>query len=115
MKWEFSQNKEIMKRTYESCEKNKILRQEDKGKECTMEIRHLKSSAVELLYVNRYLDMENDFYLKLFDYFESVLFIKPMRNEWSQFPKSTEKWMLENKSVQEKGWEKMENYLKKLE
>jgi hypothetical protein len=101
-------------RIYESCEQNKKLRTENEAKECKMLSILLRSSAIELLYVDRYLDLEQEFYVTVDDYYEHILAINTRLTEWVTFAKPVEEWLTENKEEFTKTTIKLKEYVKKI-
>lgn len=94
---EISLNETDTKRIYDLCEQNEKLRTENKAKECRMLSYVLRSSAAELLYVNRYLDLDDDFYNNVDAYYEHVQAINRCLSEWKDHSINNEQWITNNK------------------
>jgi hypothetical protein len=114
LKMEFNENKTVINKIYKKCEENKEIRAAKRGGKIRMESGQLKTSAAEFLHINRYLDIEEDFYVILLDYIDSVLAIKKCMIDWSKQSANVETWILENKENFEEAWANLGNALQKV-
>jgi len=96
---EISLNETDTNAIYEFVERNKQLRTESKGEEGHMLSNPLRSSATELLYVNRYLDLDEDFYRKVDEYYGHVQAINIFLAEWGSHPAEAEQWLVSEKPL----------------
>lgn len=94
LKLEFSSDTKLLERVYALCDRNKALRNLTKNAECRMESQLLKYSAIENLSINRYLDLNPEFYAALFSYYGIVLTINEYLIDWQEDPEYNEKRML---------------------
>ena len=93
---EVTQNDSIMKSVFASCTKNKSLRSEKKGNECKMTSIWLRFSASEFLHINRYLDLDEEFYKALSPYCSVVPTINVVLEQWIEKGEYMENWLLGN-------------------
>jgi hypothetical protein len=98
---------------YEFCEQNEKLRTENKIEKCQMSSSLLRSSAIEFLYVNRYLDLDQDFYTSVDSYCKHIGSINSGLNEWRSHPQEVEKWLILNKLGFNEVTAKLKEYLEK--
>ena len=96
---EISLNETDTNAIYELVERNRQLRTESKGEEGHMLSNPLRSSATELLYVNRYLDLDEDFYKKVDEYYGHVQAINSFLAEWANHPVEAEQWLVSEKPL----------------
>lgn len=75
------------------CERNNKLRTEKKPQECAMKSTLLRSSAIELLYVDEYLDLDNNFYAFVTGYYDNIQSINHQLALWSEHGKFVEEWL----------------------
>jgi len=111
LKLEFNSNTQLLHAIYARIAGNDALRVQKKGTQCTMESQLLWHSAVENLNINRYLDLNPEFYNILFIYNSFVLTINTYLVTWVDRPEYTEKCMLSNKEFVEKLTVQIEVYL----
>lgn len=115
LKLEFSFNKELLKKDLEHCQENKTIRDQVKNEDCSMESELLKCAAVENLNVNRYLDMNPEFYSHLFNYYSHVLTINKYLLDWANNGIWNEERMFANKDIFQNVMEILESYLEKIQ
>lgn len=97
---EISLNETDINAIHELVERNKQLRIESKGEEeGNMLANPLRSSATELLYVNRYLDLDEDFYKRVDEYYGHVQAINHFLAEWANHPAEAEQWLVSEKPI----------------
>ena len=112
LQMEIDANDRDIKAIYEWCEQNKKMRAETK--ECHMSSNLLKSSATELLYVNRYMDMGQSFYDSVIDYYDHLQATNSMIKEWPAHTKDVERWLIRNKLDFDLAISKLKESLKKV-
>lgn len=95
----------------EYCEENKKLRAENKENECHMQSSGLRSSAIEFLYVNRYLDLDQDFYEFVDNYHGHIRAINTDLAEWAGHGEEVEQWLISNKPDFDKTTAGLKEYL----
>jgi len=98
---------------WHSCEQNKKLRTESKPQECLMQSTLLRSAAIELLYVDRYVDLGQDFYSIVRRYYDDIETINYHLAQWAEHPDSMEEWLAKEKPVYEANAASLMEYLKK--
>lgn len=106
LKMELIRNEQFLKQVHNMCEKNKSLRSE--GKQGGMVSFYLRYSAVEFLYINRYLDLKENFYKNLYTYLNHVDAVNSRIEQWYSHPEQKEEWLLNNTK-------KMDDILKRIE
>ncbi len=93
MEW----NERIILEMYDRCAKNAALRSEKKGNECQMVSTLLKSSASESLYINRYLDADEESYSDLSEYLDWITAVNKHLADWTNQDEYNERWLLRSK------------------
>jgi len=110
---EISTNDTDISAIYEYCEQNEKLRTENRRNECNMLSSLLRSSAIEFLYVNRYLDLGLDFYKYVDSYLGHVQAINTYLAQWREYPESVEKWLRKEKTIFNETIVELKEYLEK--
>jgi len=111
VRMEIARNEKLIKKIHRNCENNKPLRAEKKPTQMTDE--YLGTSAAELLYVNRYLDLEEDFYVKLYNYFDFMVCYNRYLELWDTKSVHAEKMMVKDKEKIFESIKKVEKVLNK--
>lgn len=106
-------NEQTMRRVYDSCEQNKQLRTEKKDARMTTIL--LRSSAAELLYVNRYLDLDAESYEWVDSYYTTVQAVNGILNDWRDNSEYSEQWLIEKKEIIEKVASQLKERLTKFQ
>jgi len=113
---EVGSNEQDMNEVCECCERNKQLRSEKKGVEMSAYI--LRSSAIEALYVNRYVDSDEDFYRIVDEYYEHIRAINAGLAAWqtsnTRAQGIIEAWLIEDKPLLDDTIAHLKPYLTKL-
>jgi hypothetical protein len=95
LQMEILSNDNLVKNIKEDLEQNKKKRAENKRKECLMISILLTYGAAELLYVNRYLELGDDFYVIVKHYFSTVQAINYHLVDWKYHLELNEDWLNE--------------------
>jgi hypothetical protein len=119
LKMEIDANNTYINRIYESCVRNKQARIKDKTRKSRsrkwMVTTLLRSPAIEFLYVNRYLDLDLDFYEFVATYYDHIQATNYHITEWMKDPSRIEKWLIKNKPRYDKVSTLLMEYLKRTE
>ena len=108
-------NEKILVKLYEDCLKNYDLRKENKTEKCSFPGISLTLSAIELLYVNRYLDASEEFYSSMSGYYKVAESVNQRLNDWNKKEGCViEKWFLEKHKVITKRFDAFKAELGKL-
>lgn len=94
LRMEIDKNEKSIGKIHEHCEKNKSLRA--KGGIVEMTSASLRKSATEFLYIDRYLDLPEEFYEGLYIYLDHIEGTNLHIKNWSVFDKSCEEWFLKD-------------------
>lgn len=94
---EMDWNEKAILTVFEHCTKNALLRSENKKDQCQMLSTLLKFSASEFLYINRYLDADEELYSALWDYFEAITAVNRHLEDWNKRDEYNERWLDRNK------------------
>lgn len=113
LQMEMESNSRLIGEVSKACEENKRLRTENKSLEQSFPSGLLGSAATELLYVNRYVDMDQDFYKVVCDYYSHIHAINYHLIDWAKSPKGVEQWLASEKQVYDEDSTKLMEYLKK--
>ena len=106
---------ELLEIIYNQCLKNKAYRSEGKKGECKMvTARYLPTSAIKSLYINRYLDLNEDFYKILHCFYVLVLAANKQMEYWQDRGEYAENWILINQEDFLGGFKQISEYLKEL-
>lgn len=114
LKLEFSSNRQLLEGVYAKIAENEALRVQKKTVGIAMESQLLKYSALENLNMNRYLDLNPDFYDTLFAYYGFLLTLNKYLLDWWNSPEFNEKRILGNKKGVEELIGRIQVYLEKL-
>jgi predicted transcriptional regulator len=115
LKLEFSINTQLLKRIYDRIAENEALRAQNKPNENPhMVTELLKYSALENLMINRYLDLEPEFYNTLSAYHSFLLTDNDCLLDWPTRAQYREKRILNNKKGLEELRARIEVYLTQL-
>lgn len=95
LRMEMDWTTDMFGRVSEVCKNNQALRSEGKLDECkAVTLRYFPTSALELLCVNRYLDLDEAVYANLQGYYALISAVNRKMEQWSL---ESEKWILDNK------------------
>lgn len=112
LQMEIGFNNAAISKIWEFCERNKKLRAENKsGTEMSSDL--LTSAATELLYVDRYMDMDEGFYKSVAEYHSCIQAINFHITSWAAHPENMEKWLTLEKPLYDKYVDKLLEYLKR--
>lgn len=114
LKMEINSNEGIINRVYDACSKNSALRSEKKDNECTMPSALLTVSSTEFLYVNRYLDLDEEFYDAVLGYYKVVETVNKHLVEWVNNNLANEEWIISMREIVKEYFDKIKGYLEKL-
>lgn len=114
LKKEIEKNASFLEQVFTYCEKNLALRKEGKSGECQMPSALLRTSAIELLYTNRYLDLGDEFYDALDSLYIFLTACNESLKEWADHGEDNEKWLLALKEDGKSHFSKMAEYLQQL-
>lgn len=118
LQMEIKSNNAAINEIWKSCQQHRELGTEKRAralKERTLEMPSilLRSAAIELLYVNRYEDLEQDFYECVTDYFDHIQAINYHLIDWRTHPVDVEEWLALEKPEYIKHAIKLMEFLKK--
>lgn len=112
---EVNSNERIIIRVYEDCLKNADLRANSKNDQCKFPALSLTLSATEFLYVNRYLDLTQEFYDSVLGYYKTAEAVNHYLLEWTEEGGiGIEKWLLSHHKVITKRFDLFKQNLEKL-
>jgi hypothetical protein len=94
---EMGWNEEAIHEIFAKCSQNAALRSEKKKDQCRMIGMLLKSSALEFLYINRYLDADEEFYSDLLNYFNHITAVNKHLADWAMHSEFVEQWLLKDR------------------
>jgi hypothetical protein len=116
LKLELNVNDTLLGQIFDNCVKNKALRAAKKSEAKRMTTTPLKTAAIELLLVNRYLDMDKAFYSTLYACHNFMEAINNHLIEWesTSSDKQAEDWLLSSKESTYKQINKLKEYLQQL-
>jgi hypothetical protein len=92
---EIISNKKIIQRIIEQCNKNKNSRKENALNNVFLKDIPLNFAATDLLITNRYLDLDDAFYLDLFTYQATIKAFYYRVRDWQSDPETVERWLVE--------------------
>lgn len=93
---EVALNKGIVQKVIAQCNDNQKCRKENNLKDVFLKDVPLNFTATDLLFTNRYLDLDDDFYLNLFGYNTIMKAFYDRVRDWRLgYSESVERWLLE--------------------
>lgn len=92
LQMEIASNNIDLNKMYVHCEQNKEIRTGSKTGECQMHAVLLRSAATEFLYVNRYVDLAEDFYESVKRYYDLVQAVNSRQADWVGHSQKVEDW-----------------------
>jgi hypothetical protein len=113
LQMEIDSNNVQINKILEYCEQNKKLRSEKKEGGCQIPSALLRFAATEILYINRYVDLDQDFYESVTDYYDHIQAINSQLADWARSPKIVEEWLALEKLEYDKDATKLMERLKK--
>lgn len=114
LRMELTKNELLLEKIYSKCEENKLSRSNNKSKDCEMTSDFVKTASSEFLNINRYLDLDEDFYNIVSIHNTDLTSVNEILRKWPEHPLFAEKWFRENKKDINKTLNEVKKYLEKL-